>query len=95
MITRPLAENGLGCTTEQAVAEIDNLARLFALLPEVSLMQEWQWLVTKYRVSGKNTHDARLVAAMLVHGVANLLTFNPRDFARYSEIVVIDAITFA
>jgi predicted nucleic acid-binding protein len=28
-------------------------------------------------------HDARLVAAMNVHGVRRILTFNTDDFARY------------
>jgi predicted nucleic acid-binding protein len=56
-ITRPVDENGLGFTTEQAAAEVDTLTRLFVLLPEVPLLQEWRRLVTAYRVSGKNTHD--------------------------------------
>ena len=39
---------------------------------------------------GKPTHDARLVALMLEHGVTHLLTFNSGDFNRYQEIGVID-----
>jgi predicted nucleic acid-binding protein len=34
-------------------------------------------------------HDARLVAAMLAHGVPQLLTLNDRDFARYAGISVV------
>jgi hypothetical protein len=34
-------------------------------------------------------HDARLVAAMLAHGVPQILTLNPRDFQRYTEITVL------
>jgi hypothetical protein len=34
-------------------------------------------------------HDARLVAAMHVHGVTHLLTLNVRDFARYPGITVV------
>ena len=41
------------------------------------------------RVIGKNAHDARLVAAMRVHGVTHLLTFNDQDFARYTGITVL------
>jgi predicted nucleic acid-binding protein len=40
-------------------------------------------------VRGKNAHDARLVAAMLVHGLTHVLTFNGKDFARFGEIAVI------
>jgi predicted nucleic acid-binding protein len=39
-----------------------------------------------YRVSGVQVHDARLVAAMRVHGVRRILTFNTKDFARFDDI---------
>jgi predicted nucleic acid-binding protein len=51
--TRPIAANGLGYTTAQAAAEVSALKRLFALLPELPLQEEWERLVTHYRVSGK------------------------------------------
>ncbi len=34
-------------------------------------------------------HDARLVAAMNVHGIGGLLTFDSKDFKRYPEILVV------
>jgi predicted nucleic acid-binding protein len=89
--TRPAAANGLGYTTQQAATEVGALKRLFDLLPELPLQDEWERLVTHYSVSGKNVHDARLVAAMLVHGVGSILTFNAQDFVRYAEIRVLDA----
>ena len=49
----------------------------------------WRDLVVQYRVHGKPAHDARIVAAMRLHGVARILTFNGRDFARYAGIIVI------
>lgn len=90
MVTRPLTDNGLGFTTEQAVVEVKALKKFFALLPEVPLLDEWERLAVAYRVSGRNTHDARLVAAMTVCNVGSILTFNIQDFARYREIRVID-----
>jgi predicted nucleic acid-binding protein len=88
--TRPLNQNGLGMTIEQTTAEIESLKSFFGLLPELPLHEEWQRIVTQYRVSGKNVHDARLVAAMSVHGIGEILTFNGPDFARYTEISVLD-----
>ena len=44
---------------------------------------------TYERAAGVQVHDARLVAAMAVHGVSNILTLNDRDFARYSGIVAV------
>jgi predicted nucleic acid-binding protein len=61
--TRPISVNGLGYTTEQAAADIGVLKRLFDLLPERPIYGEWERLVTLYQVTGKNVHDARLVAA--------------------------------
>jgi predicted nucleic acid-binding protein len=81
----------LGFSTEQAAEEIQALQRLFTLLPELPLQDAWTRLVFNYRVTGKNAHDARLIAAMVVHGIENLLTFNTQDFLRYREIRVLDA----
>src|ERR1019366_7519195 len=88
--TRPVGENGLGLTSEQTAREIDQIKRLWTLLPEVPLFEEWERLVRTYQVCGRNTHDARLAAAMYVHGIENILTFNGKDFVRYTEIKVID-----
>ena len=52
-------ENGLGMTIETAMKELAALKELFPVLPEPSgLFEEWERLVTTYRVAGKNTHDA-------------------------------------
>ena len=89
--TRPVTANGLGFSTAEAAAEIVSLQHLFSLLPELPLHDTWARLVNDYRVSGKNAHDARLVAAMIVHGITGILTFNVQDFARYDRIRVLDA----
>jgi predicted nucleic acid-binding protein len=53
------------------------------------LCDEWRRIVVAYQVSGKSSHDARLVAAMNVHGITQVLTFNVKDFARYPGIQAI------
>ena len=89
--TRPQAENGLGMTTEKAKSEIASLAPpLFELLQdERAILQRWMELVVRYEVKGKSTHDARLVSAMLRHGISHVLSFNNADFNRFHEIVVV------
>lgn len=85
--TRPLSANGLEFSIEQTRFEVDAILVLFALLrDERAIFEPWLHLVTSHRVQGKTTHDARLVAAMVRHGVSHLLTFNTADFARYDEI---------
>lgn len=89
--TKPVSSNGLGFTTLQATEEITKIKTLFHLLPENhEIYPEWQRLVTVYQISGKNVHDARLVAQMNVHGIANILTFNIKDFRRFANINVIE-----
>ncbi|MEI9814849.1 MAG: hypothetical protein WDO18_20395 [Acidobacteriota bacterium] len=34
-------------------------------------------------------HDTRLVAVMRTHGVAQIVTFNVADFARFSDIEIL------
>ena len=61
-----------------------------ALLDDIpAILPMWESLVTTHAVLGKNAHDARLVAAMLVHGVTHLLTFNDQDFRRFTAVTVL------
>lgn len=86
--TRPVAANGLGFRAEDAEKEIAQIKLNFVLKPEdETIFRNWEDLVTTYKVSGKTTHDARIVAAMQTHGIENLLTFNTPDFKRYSNII--------
>jgi predicted nucleic acid-binding protein len=63
---------------------------LFHLLEgEPGIVDVWEKLVGQYLVIGKQAHDAQPVAAMLVHGVRRLLTFNAQDFKRYPAVEVI------
>ena len=73
---RPFAENGLGLTVEHAARELGQIKRFWNLLPEVPLHDEWERLVKHDGISGRNTHDARLVAATRVPGIEKILTFN-------------------
>ncbi|HVA49156.1 MAG TPA: hypothetical protein VNH11_22525 [Pirellulales bacterium] len=75
--TRPATQNGLGLTPSQAAAELIRFGADFSVLDDLpAAFQVWQQLVVQYQVIGKNGHDARLVAAMLVHGVDRLLTLD-------------------
>ena len=82
--TRPAKNNGLNLSTTQAAQEIATFRDAFELLPEEPLLDQWQRLVVTYGVSGKPTHDARYIAAMKVHDIDHILTFNGSDFARFS-----------
>jgi predicted nucleic acid-binding protein len=88
--TRPADRNGLGHSPGEAAAEVNRLKGLFLLLPDrLAIYSEWERLVLSHGVKGVNVHDARLVAAMLVHGLTHILTFNVKDFARYGEVTAV------
>lgn len=87
--TRPVEVNGLGWTVEQTRSTVDWLLSRFPLLEESpQIFLSWLDLATVNRAMGKRTHDVRLVAVMLAHGVTHLLTFNPSDFGAISGITV-------
>lgn len=85
--TRPASRNGYGLSPQ----ETDRRARRFEsrlrLLPDsLAVHEEWRRLIVDYGVSGVQVHDTRLVAAMRVYGVTKMLTFNVKDFARFTGI---------
>jgi predicted nucleic acid-binding protein len=94
--TRPLESNGLGLKIEEAARELQGIKTIVSNLPDTpEILTEWEKLVIQYRVSGKQAHDARLVAAMMVHGVTRLLTFNIDDFKRYTDITAVHPTSIA
>jgi predicted nucleic acid-binding protein len=87
--TRPLKENGLGMSTGAVDNSVSEWRGRFTLLRDERLSFEfWRGLVSAFNVVGKPAHDERLVAAMLRHGITELLTFNSTDFSRYTQINV-------
>ncbi len=89
--TRPRGVNGLAMSIVEAQVEIASVKKLFRFLNETSaLYEQWERLVSQHAVSGRTAHDARIVAAMIVHSVPQLLTFNSDDFKRFSDIVVLN-----
>ncbi len=88
--TRPGNRNGYGLSLEEADARAHSIETRFRLLPDdANVYLAWRHLLVEQAVRGVQVHDARLVAAMQTHGVARILTFNTKDFARYSQIEAI------
>ena len=94
--TRPTERNGFGLVPATADRLLRLVERLFPLLADSpAIYTEWRRLVVSFGVSGVQVHDARIVAAMSVHGVTHILTFNTTDFVRYGTrgIVAVDPTT--
>jgi predicted nucleic acid-binding protein len=89
--TRPVEKNGFGIGIKEADLNAREFENAFTLLPDNdAVYRVWRHLVVFHEVKGVKVHDARLVAAMRVHGIAHLLTFNRPDFLRYTDIKVVD-----
>lgn len=85
--TRSLNKNGLGFTIAETEMELSKIEQVFDFLPDTTETYEnWRELVVKHSVSGVKVHDAKIVASMKSHNIENLLTFNAKDFKRYTEI---------
>lgn len=92
VVTRPVAENGLGMPTADVDTAIELWLEVFTLLrDERGIFDSWREIARSVDAKGKSAHDTRLVAAMKRHGLTHLLTFNSADFRRYPGIVVIEA----
>ncbi len=89
--TRPTTSRGLGFTPLQAHAEIARIKSIFRLLPDSpAIFAEREKLVGQHAVLGKNAHDARIAAAMIVHNITHLLTLNVSDFKRFQGITALE-----
>lgn len=94
--TRPVDRNGFGLSPEEAERRAHLFESRLRLLPDsLAVHEEWRRLLVNYGVSGVQVHDAHLVAAMLVHGVKTILTFNTTDFARFAGIEAVHPVKIA
>lgn len=92
--SRPTGVNGLGFSSSQTEAEVSKIESLLTVLPDSpAIYPEWRRLVMAHSVLGKQVHDARIVAAMKVHKITHILTFNLDDFKRYPAIALVDPVT--
>jgi predicted nucleic acid-binding protein len=88
--TRPVSVNGFGLSIAETNRRARVIERLLVLLPDrPEIHLEWRRLVLACEVSGVQVHDARLAAAMRVHGLSHILTSNDADFSRYPGIVAV------
>ena len=89
--TRSVEANGLGLSPVAADLQLLRFESMYEILPEDDkIYLLWKQLVSRYAVIGRQVHDARIAAAMQVHSITNILTFNGSDFSRYAGIAAVD-----
>jgi predicted nucleic acid-binding protein len=89
-MTRPIDHNGLGLAAGEAEREVSAIEAGMSLLPDSeAVYRQWRRIVVEHSVSGVQVHDARLAAAMYVHGVGHILTMNVTDFGRFDGLTAV------
>jgi predicted nucleic acid-binding protein len=84
--TRPKNVNGLGLSIAETESQGARFEQLFPLLEEKpDIFLAWKAIVSAMGVTGKQVHDARLVAVCHVYSVTHLLTFNAAHFLRFAS----------
>ncbi|MEO8727231.1 MAG: PIN domain-containing protein [Acidobacteriaceae bacterium] len=85
--TRPAERNGFGLSIERAQHELSYIEKNYSIIKDLPAVYEaWRSLVSSHEISGRQVHDARLVAVMLVYGIDRILTLNGADFRRFADI---------
>jgi predicted nucleic acid-binding protein len=88
--TRPIDKNGLGFTPARTDVELRNIEAIVKVIPDIpAIYPVWRDMVVAHSVSGVQVHDTRIAAAMKVHGITHLLTFNGDHFKRFQGITVV------
>lgn len=89
--TRPVGANGLGMTSQDAVANIGQFLEDMVLLGEsTATTRHLLNLIQDGTCSGKQVHDANIVAVALGHHAGTIVTDNIRHFARFAELIVLE-----
>lgn len=77
-------------TGEQVVEQVGNILKSCFVADETKATTlQLLSLLKSYPVSGKQIHDANIVAAMLSNGIDTLLTLNIADFKRYEDKITL------
>jgi len=86
-LTRPMERNGYGFRPWEVGELAKEVESQFNLLPDSELVHfGWRKMLVDCGISGVQVHDARLAAAMRVHGISRILTFNAKDFRRFPDV---------
>lgn len=82
--TRAVANNRLGKSPAEADELLEQILNIFQRYDDPpGIVDEWRRLCVAYQIVGKRAHDARIVAYMWRHGIAELLTLNGEDFRSF------------
>jgi len=86
--TRKQEVNGLGLAVGDALANVAAfVGRCRFLAEDQQVAERLRKLLRDVACSGKQVHDANVVATCLAHGVGGVVTANLGDFERFDHLV--------
>lgn len=92
--TRPVDVNGLGLTTADAVSNVRQfLNDMELLLENLNTTTALIDLIGAYPASGKQIHDANILAVAITHRARVIVTDNPRHFSRFNDAIVTESLS--
>ena len=89
--TRARSANGIGMTIEETSDAMRIWTETFLqFIPDNSRTHGlWRKLAVEFGVTGKQVHDAAIVAAALASDADRIMTFNHEHFRRYQQLIAI------
>ncbi|TMJ41870.1 MAG: type II toxin-antitoxin system VapC family toxin [Alphaproteobacteria bacterium] len=89
-VTRPQA-TAPALPMATAITDVRRFRAAFDVAEErPNVLHRLLHLLTTHSSSGRQVHDANIVATMLEHSIRRLLTFNAGDFRRFAGIIDIE-----
>lgn len=89
--TRPAEANGFGLAVADAVANMKQFLDDMDLLSEdAGTTAGLIGLIDRKVASGKQVHDANIVAVALAHRAGVIVTDNVRHFSRFADLIAIE-----
>ena len=90
-LTRPQVFENLPKAT--VLEQVNQFIERFQVADDTAAVSEQLVkLIEKFKIGGKQIHDANIVATMLAYDIPCLLTHNVKDFQRFAEVVRIEEI---
>lgn len=89
--TRPVVANGLGMPASEAVANIEEILAAASLLGEgPATLKRLLHLLATVTSTGKQIHDANIVACAFAHGATAIVTADVSHFTRYASMISVE-----
>ena len=88
-VTRPQA-TAPALPIATAIADVCRFRAVFQMAEErPAVLDRLLQILATHRATGRQVHDANIVATMLVHGIGTVVTMNLEDFARFERHVTV------